>query len=72
MSAEIRQLDRRLRNIEELLEVTDMMNEDEASVFLGISRKTLQNKVYSGSLDGCFVINKIGHRMYSKSKLISK
>lgn len=70
MDRDLRTIDRRLRNIEELLEKDDLISEKAAAELLCISRKTLQNNVYSKKLEGRYTLNAIGHRMYYKSKLL--
>jgi len=68
---EVRAIRREMRDLREMLSLsTDLMQEDEACAFLGIAKKTLQNKIYDGSLDGTFIINRAGRRMFYRSKLI--
>lgn len=67
---DLRQIDRRLRSIEEKLESKDLINEEEAAKWLGVAKKTLQNRVYAGLLEGTYEISKLNGRMYHKSKLI--
>lgn len=70
MTNELIQIERRLRNIEEILKREDFINEDDAARWLGIVPKTMKNKRYSGSLNGKFVISVTGQVMYFKSKLV--
>ena len=67
---DLRQIDRRLRAIEELLESSELINEEEAAKWLGIEKKTLQNKIYNGTLDGTYIMSKANVRMFYKSKLL--
>ncbi len=52
-----------------MLQVDDLVNEQDAIAWLGLSKKTVLNNVYNGKLDGVFIVNKLNHRMYYKSKL---
>lgn len=56
--------------VHNVMEASDLMNEAEAAVFLGITTKTLQNHVSNGTMDSTYTINRLGKRMYYKSKLI--
>lgn len=67
---ELALIDRRLRNIEELLETEDLISERKAAELLDISHKTLLNKLYKKELEGRYTFNAIGHRMFYKSKLV--
>ena len=70
MDRDLRTIDRRLRNIEELLEKDDLISEKAAAELLCISPKTLINYVCLKKLEGRYTINAIGNRVYYKSKLL--
>ncbi|MBX9449998.1 MAG: hypothetical protein KL787_09915 [Taibaiella sp.] len=73
MSEDLRYIRKQLAEIKLLLQSREEpVNEKEAAIYLGVSQKTIQNKVYTGELTGTYVINRIGHRMYYKSKLLRR
>lgn len=70
-SSEYRQLKRTIDGLKDMLEQQSLLTEQQAAEFLGVKIKTLQNRVYDGTLDGTYTVNKLGHRMYYRSKLVS-
>lgn len=61
---------RRLDRIEQLLEVSDLINEKEAAELLGLSLKAFRNKQYEKKFEGMYTINAAGKRSYYKSRLL--
>lgn len=51
--------------------IEEPINEIAACEFLGVSKRTLCNYVSRGKLKGAYIINRVGQRMYFKSKLIT-
>jgi hypothetical protein len=69
--------ERIFRKMEKLLDRFDkeeeLINEDEAAKFLGISKRSLQKLVYRDDIkEDCYRIAITNKRMYIKSKLIIK
>lgn len=58
--------------LDALARTEEPVDEVTAATKMGICVRTLQNKVYNGSVAGTYIINKAGKRMFYMSKLNSE
>lgn len=67
----IAKLYKELQEVKTLLNISDLISEEDAANLLGVSVKSIQNKVSAKQLEGTYIINAIGKRNFFKSKLLN-
>jgi len=62
---------REIKQLKSFLQVNDMVSEKEAAAILGITEKTLREKICRGEVPtDYYTVNALGKRNYFKSKLL--
>lgn len=73
--AKIKRLAIQMERIEEQMKIQNVLSntisEEQAAVLLGISTKTLRNKVSTGDIDGFYTTSPInGERFYNRAQIM--